>query len=102
MDDAIDRRRRGIDTGRRGQLVFGRQVRSWNPDLTSTSGALHDGAVDEIVMAEERTRLVHAALRDQPPDPRAADDEVFVAHGIDLLRAEPVARAERSKGAEVA
>ena len=51
-------------------------------------------------MAEQRARFVDPAFRHQPPDPRAADDEVLVADGIDLLGAEPVARAEAAQHGE--
>ena len=47
------------------------------------------------MVAEQRARLVDAALGDQPADARAADDEVLVADRVDLLGAEAVARAER-------
>ena len=45
-------------------------------------------------MPEQRARLVDAPFGDQPPDARAADDEVLVADRVDLLGAEAVARAE--------
>src|SRR5579862_9494622 len=47
-------------------------------------------------------RLVDRPFADEPPDPRAADDEVLVANGIDLLRLESVARAKRAQHREVA
>ena len=53
-------------------------------------------------MAEQRARFVDPPFGDQPPHARAADDEVLVADGIDLLRAKAVARAEASQHREVA
>ena len=95
MLDAVDRRRRRIDAGRRQQFVGG--LAGW-PSETRSRGrarAVHDRAVDEVVVAEQRAGFVHPPFADQPADPRAADDEVLVADGVDLLGAEPVARAER-------
>ena len=59
-------------------------------------------AVDHVVVAEQRARLVHAAVGDQAPQAGAADDELLVAHRIDLLGLEPVAGAERPQQREVA
>ena len=42
------------------------------------------------------------AFGDQPADARAADDEVLVAHRIDLIGAKPVALPQRAQQAEVA
>ena len=53
-------------------------------------------------MPEQRPGLVHAAFADQPADARAADDELLVAHRVDLLGAEPVPRTERPQQREVA
>ena len=53
-------------------------------------------------MAEQRARLVDAALGHQPADARARDDEILVADRIDLLGAEAVLRAERAQQREVA
>ena len=53
-------------------------------------------------MAEQRAGLVHAAFGHQPADARAADDELLVAHRIDLLGAEAVALPERPQQREVA
>ena len=97
VHDAVDRHRRRIDAVRRHQLVVGLQVRRRESELAAALPPLDDRAVDEVRMAEQRARFVHAALGDQPPDARAADDEVLVAHRIDLVGAEPVALAERAQ-----
>ena len=98
VDGAADRDRRRIDALRRQQLVLGR--RGWRSGSRSTGprpAPAHHRAVDEVVVPEERARLVDPALGDQPADARAADDEIVVAHRIDLLDAEAVARpSERS------
>ena len=71
-------------------------------DLAAALPSLDDRAVDEVRMAEQRARFVHAALGHQPADARAADDEVLVAYRIDLVGPEPVALPERAQQAEVA
>ena len=96
----VDGRR--IDAVRRQQLVVGAEVGRRKADGPAALVAPDDGAVDEVVVAEQRARLVHAPLADQPPDPRAADDEVLVADRIDLLGVEAVAAAERAQQREVA
>ena len=68
-----------------------------NPISRPALPPLDDRAVDVIRMAEQRARFVHAALGDQPADARAADDEVLVAHRIDLVGPEPVALPERAQ-----
>ena len=73
-----------------------------NPSSRPRRAPFDHGAVDHIRMAEQRARFVDAALADQPPDPRAADDELAVADGVDLLGAKPVSRAERAQQREVA
>ena len=93
---------RRIDAVRRQQLVFGAEVGGRKADRASAAIAADHLAVDGVLMAEQRTGFVDASLADQPPDPRAADDEVLVAHRIDLFGLEPVAGAERAQQREVA
>ena len=47
---------------RRHQLVDGLQIRRGNAELASASGAAAHRPVDEVVMAEQRARLVDATL----------------------------------------
>jgi hypothetical protein len=42
-------------------------------------------------MAEQRAGFVDPPLADQSPDAGAADDEIFVAHRVDLFSLETVA-----------
>ena len=51
-------------------------------------------------MPEKGARLVHAPFLYEPPNARAADDEVLVTDRVDLLGAEPVPGAEAAKNAE--
>ena len=102
MELAVDRDRGGIDAVRRDQLVGGGQVRGRKPELAAAPGALHHGAVDGVVMAEQRAGLVDAPFAHQPADARAGDDEILVADRIDLFGAEAVLRAERPQQREVA
>ena len=100
MDHAVDRHESGVDAGGRHELVLGAHVRGRKPDLPPAAGTTHDGAVDEEVVAEERRRLVDAALGDEPAHARAADDEVLVADRVNLLGAKAIARAERTQDRE--
>src|SRR5687768_4694783 len=97
MHDAVDRGGGRVDARWRKQPVRGRQIRRWKAQLPTASGATDDRAVDEIMMAEQRTGFIDAPLGKEPPDPRAADDEVLVPHWIDLLGAEPIARPQAAK-----
>src|SRR5437764_738921 len=54
------------------------------------------------MMTKEGARLVDSPFRDEPSDARAADDELLVTDGIDLLRAKPVARAKAPQHGKVA
>ena len=100
VDDAVDaspswRRRRGAAAARS-------RSRGWRSGTRSSGRARRRAttvAVDEVVVPEQRARLVDAPLGHQPADPRAADHEVLVADRIDLLGAEAVARAERRAAA---
>ena len=97
------RDRRRVDAVRRHELVVGlRDSPSGTRASVPRRAPRDDRAVDRVRMAEQRAGLVHAALANQPPDARAADDELLVAHRVDLLGAEAVARAERSQQREVA
>ena len=42
MDDAVDGDERGIDAGRRHQLVVGAEVRGRKPELAAAAGAARD------------------------------------------------------------
>ena len=101
-DDAVDRAGGGVDAVRRQELVLRLEIRGRKADGPAAAVAFHDGAVHIVLMPEQRPRLVDAALAEQPPNPRAADDEVLVADRIDLLGVEPVARAERPQQREIA
>ena len=52
-------------------------------------------------MPEQRARFVDPPFGHEPPDARAADDEVLVAHGIDLFCFEAVADPEHSQQREI-
>ena len=90
---------RGVDAVRRQQFVRRLEIRRREPELSSPRVARARRAVDGVVVPEQRRRLVDAPLADQPPDARAADDEVLVADRVDLLGAEAVLRprAPRSR-----
>ena len=61
--DPVDRRGRGIDAGRRQQLVRGQQVRGGKPQLApALRRPSSPRAVDEIVVAEQRARLRRRVL----------------------------------------
>src|SRR6185436_7945095 len=72
------------------------------PQLPSAPRTLDNSAVHEVRVAEQRASLVDAALSYQAADARAADNELAVPDGIDLLRSEPVPRAQRAQQREVA
>src|SRR5688500_17911311 len=74
-----------IDTAGRQQLVGCPQVRRGKSNLAPAPVAGDNEAVDEVMMAEQRRRLVDTALGDQAPHARARDHEVLIADGIDLL-----------------
>ena len=100
IDNAVDSQRRRIDPGGRDELVRGHDVRRRKPKLTAAACAPGDDTVDEVVMPEQGPRFIDSPFRHQPADSRAADDEVLVADGIDLLGAEPVARTEAAQHRE--
>ena len=83
--------------GRRHELVLGAQIRRRKAQLAAPLLPLHHRAVQRVVMTEQRSRFVDPPFGNQPAHARAADDEVFVADGIDFLRAEPVSRAETAQ-----
>ena len=55
---------------------------------------VHHRSVDRVLVPEQRAGFVDASLADEPADACAADDEVLVAHRIDLFGLERVAGAE--------
>jgi hypothetical protein len=74
--DAVDRGRRGVDTVGRQELVLRAQVRGRKPERPAAVIAVHDAAVDVVLVPQQGPRLVHPPLADQTADPGAADDEV--------------------------
>src|SRR4029434_992483 len=102
MDDAIDRRRRRIDTMWWNQLVRRLQIGGRKPNLASTPPPGDHDAVDVIRVSEQGSRFVDPTLCDQTPYACAAHDEVFVAYRVDLVSPETVMLAERAQHCEVA
>ena len=53
-----------VDARRRQQLVAGREVGGRKAELAAARRAADHGAVDEVVVAEQRPRLVDAPFGD--------------------------------------
>ena len=102
VHDAVDRHRCRVDAVRRNQLVLCHHVRRRKSDGLARACVPRQSCRPQIRMAEQRARLIHAGLGDQPADAGAADDEVLVAHRIDLIGPEPVSLPQRAQQAEVA
>ena len=101
-DDPVDDGRRRVDAVRRNELVVGTQIGGREANRATALVAVDDHALDDVRMTEQRARLVHTGLGDQAAHARTADDEILVAHGIDLLGFESVPCAERSQQRKVA
>src|SRR6266487_4244295 len=102
MHDLPNPRRRRIDAMRRQQLVVGAEVRRGKADGPPALVAQHHGAVEEVLMPEQRPGFIQTPFADEAPDPRAADDEILVADRIDFLRLEAVPAAKGPQPREIA
>src|SRR5205823_7137313 len=85
---------------RRQELVCCLKIRRRKAELAPPLGAANYSAVDKVMMPEQRAGFIDAAFRHEPPDARTAHDEVFVADGIDLLRAKAIARSQGAQHSE--
>src|SRR5262245_55322858 len=102
MDDAVDGGGGRVNAVWRQQLILGFQVGGRKSDRAAAPVAFNDDAVDVVLMAKQRSGLIHSSFADQPSDSGTADDEILVSHRVDLFGLEPQGRAERAEQREIA